>query len=236
MLVGTQLQGADLTGAQFQSAGLYETQLQGANLNDSKLTLALIVGPSLWRARGAPCADAQTFDPRFDNSIDFVGQMVEARKPATPEATHKFIDSITARVDDERKGEVARRLQMSLAGDIKPGELAAIEAIWRDCADKSAKAARLDYENQHADFLRDLACNAKNNREEIALGVMRNWLMIPGEVRAGPYQPPSPTRLARGLLSLDGKDCAITSELSERTKDSLRALTVTYSHSPHPTP
>jgi hypothetical protein len=100
-------------------------------------------------------------------------------------------------------------------------DLAAIEATWRECATDSTKIERAEYEREHAEFLRDLVCNAAENRKEIAAGIIKNWISV-GGIRSDYFSEHAREELARGLLGLDGKDCSATKELREEVKDYLR--------------
>jgi hypothetical protein len=99
--------------------------------------------------------------------------------------------------------------------------IAAIEANWRDCATRSEKVFASQYVQQHADFLRDLVCNADGYRQEIADGIIV-WLSNDLYYHSDPA-----SRLARDLLGLGSKKCAATEDLSERTKKRLRELAST---------
>ena len=108
-------------------------------------------------------------------------------------------------------------MRAALLADIPKDELAAIESSWRECAANSAKVERADHEQRHAEVLRDLVCNAAQDRKEIAAGIIRNW--IPDFSGRGDYVTGVERRLARGLL----KDCPATKDLRDDLKDHLRA-------------
>jgi hypothetical protein len=103
-------------------------------------------------------------------------------------------------------------LRERLVAPIQNDDLAAMNANWRDCAANSEKIVESEYQQQHTDFLRDLVCNATTARREIAAGITRNWISNDQDRRD--YS----SRLARGLLGLDGKECAATKEIGEETK------------------
>jgi hypothetical protein len=113
---------------------------------------------------------------------------------------------------------------------IQKDDLAAIDTNWRDCAANSEKVAVSKYLQQHADFLGVLVCN---ERREIADGIITHWTMpltgvrlhgvLGGENEVLHYF----SRLASGLLGLDGKECAATKDLSDETKARLRRFAST---------
>lgn len=213
-LVRAQLQGADLNHAELQRADLTGAQLQGATLSDSQLTLANLRGVYLWRARDANCSSARVNSPKFQVAF---GTSDWTENPATPEAIKMFIEGVVAQVGGPKKDEVRKRLKEGLVATIQKDDLA-IETKWRDCASNSEKFQEPEYVylKQHADFLRDLACNAPFYRNEIAEGIARNWIWeSTASVR---NRDDFSSRLARGLLGLDGKQCAATKDLTEETK------------------
>ena len=107
---------------------------------------------------------------------------------------------------------------LGLVAPIQKDGLAAIETNWRNCAANSEKIVELEYLRQHADLLRGLVCNARSNRKEIAAGITNRWILSDRDRRV------DSSLLARGLLGLDGKDCAATKDLSDQTKEQLRAF------------
>jgi uncharacterized protein YjbI with pentapeptide repeats len=220
-LRGAQLQGADLLAAKLQGADLSGAQLQGANLGEeegAELKLALLSDVFLWRAKVANCSDARTTSPKLDAAIELGPKLGQAPEPvpATPGAITDFIERAIADVSGPRKDEVREQLNAGLVADI---DLAAIETIWRECAANSEKVEQAEYDRKHADLLRDLVCDATTNRKEIAAGIIRTS-----------YSPDRRvffTRLARGLLGLDGKECAATKDLSDRDKEGLHKFVST---------
>ncbi len=223
-LRGAQLQGADILAAKLQGADLSGAQLQGANLGEgSELKLALLSDVFVWRAKGANCSDARTTNPKFDAAMELRPKLGQADEPvsATPDAIAGFIDRAIADVSGPRKDEVREQLRAGLVADIKKEELAAIETNWRKCATNSEKVGQAEYDRQHADLLRDLVCDATTNRKEIAAGIIRT------SYSPDPDRRVFFTRLARGLLGLDGKECAATKDLSDRDKEGLRKFVST---------
>jgi uncharacterized protein YjbI with pentapeptide repeats len=223
-LRGAQLQGADLVAAKLQGADLSGAQLQGANFGEeegaarAKLKLALLSDVFIWRAKVGNCADARMINPKFDAAIESSSKngQTDESVPATSEAIAGFIERAVLDISGPRKDEIRRQLRARLAADIKQEDLAPIETIWRECAANSEKVEQAEYNRQHADLLRILVCDATTNRKEIAAGIIRNW------TSDDPNRHDFFTRLARGLLGLDGKECAATKDLSDRYKEFLR--------------
>src|SRR5262244_1873790 len=118
-------------------------------------------------------------------------------------------------ISGPRKDEVREQLRARLVDDIKKEDLDTMETTWRECAANSEKVEQAEYDRQHADLLRRLVCNTPANRKEIAAGIIRNW------TSDNPDRRDFFTRLARGLLGLDGKECAATNDLSDRYKEFL---------------
>ena len=220
-----QLQGANLLSARLWGANLDKAELQGANLEKAGLERSLLSGVFVWRTKGAKCADAVTTNPQHDPIIEtkFGSVRGEADEwiSATPEAIERFIERALADLKGERKDDVRKSMRAGLISDIPEDDLAAIESTWRECAANSAKVERAGYEQRHADFLLHLVCNAAQDRKEIAAGIINNW--IPEFSIRTDYSTGVERRLARGLLGLDGKDCAATKDLRDEVKDHLRA-------------
>jgi uncharacterized protein YjbI with pentapeptide repeats len=214
-LTFAELQGADLRIAELQGADLSGAQLQGANLESSKLELALFSDVSVWRTEGANCHGARTTSPKLDAAVELRAKFRQAEPvPATPEATADFIERAIADLSEPRKDEVRNRLRAGLVADIQKEDLAAIETMWRECAANSEKGERAEYDRQRADLLRDLVCNSTTHRKTIDVGIFRE--------SDAPDRHDFFVRLARGLLGLDGKDCAATEDLNDRAKEFLR--------------
>src|ERR1700693_5814552 len=102
---------------------------------------------------------------------------------------------------------VRESLRKRLVVPIHQGDLAAIEANWRDCTARSEKVLASQYVQQHADLLRDLVCNASSNRQEIADGIIVNWLSKANELKSActnwyrlPRRP-TETRAFLGIVS-----------------------------------
>jgi hypothetical protein len=161
--------------------------------------------------------------PRFDAAVESSSKIGQADEPvpATPEAIAGFIERAVMDISAPRKDEVREQLRASLVADIKKEDLAVIETMWRECAANSEKVEQAEYDRQHADLLRGLFCDATTNREDIARGIIRNW------GSDNPDRRDFFIRLARGLVGLDGRECAATKDLSDRTKEFLRKLVST---------
>jgi uncharacterized protein YjbI with pentapeptide repeats len=222
-LRGAQLQGAELLAAKLQGVDLSGAQLQGANLGRTELKLALLSDVFLWRAKIGNCSDARMIKPRFDAAIQLSSKIGQADEPipATPEAIAGFIERAVMDISGPRKDEVRERLRARLVADIKKEDLAAMETVWRECAANSEKVEQAEYDRQHADLLRDLFCDARTNQKDVAAGIIRNW------GSDDPDRRDFFIRLARGLLGLDGGECAATKDLSDRTKEFLRKFVST---------
>jgi uncharacterized protein YjbI with pentapeptide repeats len=196
------LQSANLTEAHLQGADLTKAQLQGANLRLVELKLALLSDVYLWRARPASCSDARITGPKFDER-PFVSD-----PPARPITVESYVERY------ERfglNGEAIKRMREGLLDPIQKADLAAIEADWTNCAARSQKIAESEYLEQHAGFLSDIVCNATQNREEIAIGIIRNW------ISDAPDRRNFSSRLASGLLG-----CGATKNLGEKTQERIR--------------
>jgi len=225
-LRGAQLQGAELLAAKLQGADLSGAQLQGANLGKeegAELKLAFLSDVFLWRAKVANCSNARTIKPKFDRTIESSSKTGQADEPvlATPEAIAGFIERAVLDISGPRKDEVREQLRARLVVDGKNEDLGPIETIWRECAASSEKVEQAEYDRQLADLLRDLVCDATTNREAIATGIVRNWVLY------DPGRHVFVTQLARGLLGLDGKECAATKNLTDRYKEFLRKFVST---------
>jgi hypothetical protein len=133
--------------------------------------------------------------------------------PATPEAIEDLIKRAIPDLSGPRKDEVRNRLRAGLLANVNKDDLAAIETKWRECAANSEKVERAEYNRQRADLLRELVCNSTTYRKGIDPGLFRKW--------HAPDHQDYFIRLARGLLSLDGKDCAATRNLSDSAKEFL---------------
>jgi len=181
------------------------------------LVWALFSDVFLWRTKGAKCLAAHTTNPKLDAVIGSKAQFRQLEPvPATPEAIAIFIERAIWDISEPRKDQVRKRLRAGLVADIKKEDLAAIETKWRECAANSEKVERAEYDRQRADLLRDLVCGSATYQKEIAARIFRKW--------DAPDRHDFFTRLARGLLGLDGKECAATKDLGDRAIEFLRQV------------
>jgi uncharacterized protein YjbI with pentapeptide repeats len=220
-----QLQGANLAGANLDGADLSYAQLQGADLRQSEVKLALLSDVFLWRARFSDCSGARVINPRFDAVPVDAGSPDQAVAASTPDATEDFIERIVAAVGDNQKAVVRKRMHEALIADIDKDQLAAMERGWRQCATSSEKIANSVYLQQHADRLIDLACFVADPR---ALpGMIRTWIWnvpIADNPRSAADRLGHSSRLARGLLGLNGSACLTAKNLSDEDKKRLLIL------------
>lgn len=93
-------------------------------------------------------------------------------------------------------------------------DTAEIAEVWHKCEAESAKVPQAEFNKKHAAFLRDVVCDAKESRQAIAKGIIRNWISESDAFSA---------QLARGLLGEDGKPCAATKELNKADIEKFRA-------------
>jgi hypothetical protein len=165
----------------------------------------------VWRARDANCENARVRNARFDAIVQF--NWGEPRVPAR--AAAKFIkDSIASISDLNTKEEASKRMSTGLVVDSEKDDT---EEVWRKCEEASANVPQLEFDKKHAAFLRDLVCDAKESRQAIAKGIIRNLIANDEDRRAFSVQ------LAGGLLGEDGKPCAATENLDEKDVKTLRA-------------
>jgi uncharacterized protein YjbI with pentapeptide repeats len=202
-LRNAKLQGASFSGAQLQGANLVDAQLQGADFIASSLEHAIILGAFVWRARNVSCQNAEV------GNIDQEAGLGNIRD---------FIDDSLKDVSGVSKQRAIERMRAGLIVDPAKDDTVAIDRVWTQCAKASETRPAGVFLKQLGLFLRDLVCEARESREAIATGIIRNW--IPDEIRPSDFSTP----LARGLLGEDGKPCAATKDLNEKTKERLRSL------------
>jgi hypothetical protein len=212
---GAQLQGADLSEAELEGAMLLGTQLQGAILQGSKLRLALFEDTGLWRSQGANCSDAHVISVNFEERVES-GSRLPPKKttPSSSQEIESFIEGVVENLSRETKDETRDKLRNRLLAEIPKEDLVAVEKAWRECVTDSERTPLADYNQKRARLALDLACHAK----EVAAGVIRTWLSF--FVMASDFS----IRLARGLLSLDGKTCSATRDFDEQSKERLSAF------------
>src|SRR4029077_10737936 len=133
------------------------------SFSNSELKLASLSGVYLWRVRHANCSDARVIAPKLEAALSLKQNAYSEANtvPVTSDEIEKFIEDYVADIgNDRRKHEARERLREGLVSTIEKDDLAKIETSWRDCAANSEKITESDYLKQHADFLRDLVCNA----------------------------------------------------------------------------
>ena len=203
LLSGAQLQGALLSGAQLQGALLSGAQLQGVDLSDAALRGTVIRYAAVWRARYANCEGARIQGPKFS---------------APAKDTSKFIKKALMGISNPLTYSYASdRMRAGLVVDPAKDDTAKIAEVWHKCEEESAKASQEEFDKKHAVLLRDLVCNAKESRDAIAKGIIRDWISNAQDRRNFSAQ------LARGLLGEDGKSCAAATDLDKNDKKKLRA-------------
>jgi uncharacterized protein YjbI with pentapeptide repeats len=204
-LRGAQLQGADLNDAELQGALLDGAQLQGADLytnprvRHGNLEHANIARASVWRARNAICRGARVAEISYEPGL---GDITD------------FIDDSLKDVPSKSKQFAVERMRTGLMVDPAHDDTAAIAKVWAQCADASKLVSKADFEKQHVLFLRDVFCEATENRGVIAAGIFRNWVGISSEISA---------QLASALLGKDGRPCAASEDIDKAMKEDLRS-------------
>jgi hypothetical protein len=194
----------------------------------SDLSLAYV-----WRAKGAACLDAYVINHNPVAVIEFssISGRNDKAVQATPDEIAKFIERSVADIQEKDgykvlvssdeyisymhpKSRIIEQMRTRLIANPATDDTSEIEKVWSDCEE----AARTKPQGELVQFLRDLVCNARDNRKAIASGIIRNWI----PEHAG--RPDFSALLALGLLGKDGKECAATKDLGEETKERLRAV------------
>jgi hypothetical protein len=129
-----------------------------------------------------------------------------------------FIDRSLEDVPGVSRQFAIERMRDGLVVDPAKNDTAAIDEVWTQCAEASKLVSDANFAKQLSLFLRDVVCEAKESREAIATGIIRNWILDQPERRD------FSTQLARELLGEDGKPCAAIKTLSENAKDRLRSF------------
>jgi uncharacterized protein YjbI with pentapeptide repeats len=227
-----QLQGADLSEAHVQGADFELAQLQGADLTRADLDHSVLAKVWIWRARNAACTNGRVADVRTNNVIDESDVPVSA----TANAIAQFIERLTAEIParDDR-AHAAQRMREGLVIDPAKDDTEAIAQEWSNC--EKAEVSTMPqgrFDEQRATGLRDLVCDASENRMAIADGIIRNWVVSDGEQPVGHpwsgitrrtskrYPSVLSVQLARGLLGEDGKKCAATKDFDNSTIGTLK--------------
>jgi uncharacterized protein YjbI with pentapeptide repeats len=229
------LQGASVTDAQLQGASFEYAQLQGTDFNKSSMTFANLSGAYVWRARGASCGDAYVIGHKPDAIIEVsrISGRNNEEVHATPDEIAKFIERSVEQIRERdgymtidfsgayisymhSKSWTSEKMRSRLIVDLAKDDTHDIAKVWSDCED----TAKAKAQGELSQFLRDFACNARDNRNAIVSGIARNW--IPEH----PGRPAFSALLAVGLLGEDGRDCAATKDLDEPTKKRLWKIVV----------
>jgi uncharacterized protein YjbI with pentapeptide repeats len=221
----TQLQGAVLQGAQLQGAKFNVAQLQGAEFADARFDHTILSQTWTWRARHAACSLARVVTALPQAVIELVmpSGLVPSEPdkdfnqiPATSDTTAEFIEASVAKIPDgPAKAAAAARMRVGLVADLSHDDTAAIAKAWSDCQNSpTSTMPQEQFDQEHAELLRNLVCNAENNRAAIAAGIVGRWI-----------HGSSAAQLARGLLGEDGRQCAATKDLDQATIRGLRQAT-----------
>jgi uncharacterized protein YjbI with pentapeptide repeats len=229
LLAKVGLQGADLRGADLSATRLLEVGLQGADLGGSAMTDALLLSIDVWRAKNPSCTNAiiarhvpDAFVPLVPDE-PFSGERV----PATPEHIEKFIEKSVAGISIvERKQAAIDRMRSGLRANPAQDDTAAIEDVWRNCAEIS-QHSQTEVENGRVAFLRALFCDTKKRacKRGRRCDAKRSVNALAEEMISREFPDPasrSSAQLARGMLGKDNKPCPASDELNERNKASLR--------------
>src|SRR5229473_4305365 len=201
-LEGANLQGAYLYRAALQGAYLYRAALQGANFTRSALEHAQLLQVSVWRAKNADCQGARV-------------AVIDQERLRSDIVD--FIDSSLEDVPDIQKNRAIKNMRAGLVGDPAKDDTAQIARAWDLCAQASKLLNATAVENQLTRVLRQVVCEATENREAIAAGIIAHWVFGPSPVNW------ISTRLAGALLGEDGNDCAVK-YINEVTKERLRSF------------
>jgi uncharacterized protein YjbI with pentapeptide repeats len=215
-LTNAQLQGASVTGTGLEGANLGGAQLQGARFDRSVMTHAILSNNHVWRATGAACHDARVSGHKPDAIIPGPdGDLVQAM----PGEIGQFIEASTADIPDLRgKEATSKRMHVRLVADTAKDDTGQIEQGWHTCEETTSKKLQAEFDSELARFLRDLVCGASDSRDVIANGIIDNW------ISEAPDRHAFSARLASGLLGLDGRGCAATTDFDEGLKEALRNL------------
>jgi Pentapeptide repeats (8 copies) len=221
-IVGSaKLQGANLHKAQLGGTALFDAQLQGALFHESFLAFAMIVRPSVWRARGAKCDDAYvekpTFEPVSHDSEDINSGM------------ERFIEQVVRELPQPMKQEVGTTLRERLTAHITDDDLTN-EQLWRACEAKAVMDE--DHDGKFVSYLAEVVCNESyfnvpwdidigidsRQRKYVAEGIFRLWIQDKS-LEDMPAQT-----FARRVLGSDGQPCRGAKELDEKATQRLRRL------------
>jgi uncharacterized protein YjbI with pentapeptide repeats len=178
LLYGAQLQGADLSTAHFDGASLSAASLQGADLLGGSLNSAIMSGVKVWRTQNAQCVEGYVSGYRFNN--DVAGFSFLSFNSPLPSATandiENFIDAAVGDIRDARiRRQTYRRMNQALVSKLGDDDLHKMEDNWNQCEEKS-KAVNATFHELRAKLLLKLICEGDRYGQNIAEGVVRNWL------------------------------------------------------------
>jgi uncharacterized protein YjbI with pentapeptide repeats len=230
----TQLQGAVVRRAQLQGANFNVAQLQGADFADARFDHTILSKAWTWRAKHAACSLARVVTALPQAVIELVlpSELVPREPdkefdqiPATPDTTAEFIEASVAKIPDgPAKEAAAARMRVGLVVDLAHDDTAAIAKTWNDCQNSpTSTMPQEQFDQEHAELLRSLVCNAEDNRTAIAAGIVGHWI-----------NSSSGAQLARSLLGEDGRQCAATKDFDEATIKALRQAGARAAPAPNP--
>lgn len=226
-LRGAQLQGASLQRASLQGSSLDGVQLQGALINEANWDLAQLRDVYVWRTKELNCGKMNLVRPKTEAVVEvsFIPDEPDRPSVATPDEIARFIERATADIPNElAKHEARERLRAGLIADQINDDTQEIAKLWSDCESTIKRKQQKGLDDELARFLRDLACNGRDNRKFIAEGIAGNWVWPKPRDMMLPVGRNFAPLLARGLLSEDGKNCAVTKDLDERITEVLRGV------------
>jgi uncharacterized protein YjbI with pentapeptide repeats len=226
--VDAELQGADLNSAVMTNAVLsnaYVWRAKNAACRDAH-TEGLNSDPvfsnraiySLGYVRGRMSKLGPIF-PTVANTVTEVtiSKAPDLSVPMTLDIIATFIAGSIADIPDAtQKNNAEERIRAYVVIDPASDDAALIAKVWKDCEEATKRKRQSEFDSEHATFLRNLVCDAHDNRKAIASGIIRNWISQDIDRRNFSAQ------LARGLLSGDGEICTATNDLDESTKALLR--------------
>jgi hypothetical protein len=163
---------------------------------------AQLLQVSVWRAKNADCQGARV-------------AVIDQERLRSDIVD--FIDSSLEDVPDIQKNRAIKNMRAGLVGDPAKDDTAQIARAWDLCAQASKLLNATAVENQLTRVLRQVVCEATENREAIAAGIIAHWVFGPSPVNW------ISTRLAGALLGEDGNDCAVK-YINEVTKERLRSF------------
>jgi uncharacterized protein YjbI with pentapeptide repeats len=229
-----QLQGAELGeryrggipsfGPDLRDASLSGAQLQGTTWGGTTLTNARMDGAYVWRAN-APlyqCKVAEVTNHISEAYLETEWTLwgnwgAVPKSPATPKEIATFIEHALAKLPPgPLKAAADERMRFGLTVDSNNDKTAAIEDIWNACEKIANEMLPELYKGRLAD-LRHLVCDATVNRDAIAAGVVRNWV-LPRD-----FSWSFSASLAKALLGEDGNGCEAMKDFDEVTLNKLRA-------------